>query len=234
MWGPTWPGICWTEACRASLQDDDAREGCGAKFEEDGEDGFKTDASTAGSTLLELGFLSANAALPVVPRYGFMMQRGARFEEEREGKKHRMEGRRKEAIVLVGVRAAYQAARWSDKLGGSLLEMAQCRMHLQSSRSRNKARATRAVFQQQGQLLQSFVRGGSWRRSEAVGMRPRRARGWTRAVDDVVGCPGGMGQAREKRRRQGEQCTSLRARLSPVVSGHRQDRTQGKEPRGSF
>lgn len=157
-----------------------------------------------------------------------MMQRGVRLKREKKGKKHRMERRRKEAIFLLT--AAYQAARWSDKLGGSLPEMARCtyncharetRQELPGQYSSNKASSCR-VSSEGGPEDGIYLK-------PSVGIRPRRTGLLrTRAVDDVVGCPYGMGQAREKRRRQGEQCTSSRARLSPVVSGHRQDRTQGE------
>lgn len=144
-----------------------------SKFEESVEDGFKTDASTAGSTLLELGCLSANAALPVVPCYGFMMQRGVRLKRGKKGKKHRMERRRKEAVLLT---AAYQAARWSDKLGGSLPEMARCtyncharetRQELPGQYSSNKASSCRVSSEggpEDGRDLKP-----------SVGIRPRRA-----------------------------------------------------------
>lgn len=151
-----------------------------------------------------------------------------------------MERRRKEAIVFfLSVLLLIKLPVGRTNLVGSLLGMAPCtyncharetRQELPGQYSSNKASSCRVSSE--GGPEEKEEDGEEF---EAVG-RDSASTGLlrTRAVDDVVGCPYGMGQAREKRRRQGEQCTSSRARLSPVVSGHRQDRTQGKEPRGSF
>ena len=114
---------------------------------------------------------------------------------------------------------------------------------LLSSRSRNKARATEAVFQQQGQLLQSFVRGRIDAHEFGVEM------GWKveaegRSIDFDGLEAGGRGRptlswvvrglGRSEESVDVKESSARRGELDCLLSSAVTVKTEGKEPRRSF